>query len=70
MYTSGKASNPTLPVPVGIAVGVALDEPTRELRKGDARSGLSQRRRGRIEILWALIAKPLCAAGKAATICP
>jgi Transcriptional regulatory protein, C terminal len=29
MYTSGRASNPTLPMPVGIAVGIALHEPTR-----------------------------------------
>jgi DNA-binding winged helix-turn-helix (wHTH) protein len=55
MYTSGRASNPTTPIPVGIAVGIALHEPTRELRKGDARIRLQEQP---FQILQLLLDRP------------
>lgn len=55
MYRSGRASNATLPMPVGIAVGVALHEPTREQRKGDARIRLQEQP---FQILQLLLDRP------------
>ena len=55
MYTSGRASNPTLPMPVGIAVGIALHEPTRELTRGTARIRLQEQP---FQILQLLLDRP------------
>jgi DNA-binding winged helix-turn-helix (wHTH) protein len=50
-YTSGRASNSTLPMPIGIA----LDEPTRELTKGDSRIRLQEQP---FQILQLLLDRP------------